>query len=230
MLHLDDSRNQWKGTGASGSYHSVTGQKDLYAGDKIFTDFAITYNYNGLNLNLVPNAANNGADIKVGMIVERLDELDSVGTTKITGATYYADKYKSDNSWTAIKTALEGNSSLTAAVRNAGGTGHSCYHERIASNCSAANYQATLGGTTATGSTTSLMGFDTAVDNFNRLQWFYTINNSTQSTSDETTAKVTEMKNYAYRAISYIMVGNTAYLCSTPTYFTIYDTATRTGN
>ena len=230
ITYLDDSRNQWKGTGASGNYNSVTGQTDLYAGDKIFTDFAITYNYNGLNLNLVPNADNNGANIKVGMIVERLDELDSVGTTKITGATYYADKYKSDNSWNAIKTALEDNSSLTTAVRNAGGTGHSCYHERIASNCSAANYQATLGGIPATGSTTSLMGFDTAVDNFNRLQWFYTINNSTQSTSDETTATVTEMKNYAYRAISYIMVGNTAYLCSTPTYFTIYDTATRTGN
>ncbi len=229
ITYLDDSRNQWKGTGASGSYHSVTGQTDLYAGDKIFTDFAITYNYNGLNLNLVPNAANNGADIKVGMIVERLDELDSVGTTKITGATYYADKYKSDNSWTAIKTALEGNSSLTTAVRNAGGTGHSCYHERIASNCSAANYQATLGGTPATGSTTLLMGFDTAVDNFNRLQWFYTINNTTQATSGSE-VNDSGMRNYAYRAISYIMVGNTAYLCSTPTYFTIYDTATRTGN
>ena len=42
------------------------------------------------------------------------------------------------------------------------------------------------------------------------------------------------MKNYAYRAISYIIVtdstGTHATLTDTPAYFTIYDTATRAHN
>lgn len=232
ITYLDDSRNQWNRNGVSGyegggNYATVTDQGALYAADKLFADFAITYNYNGLNINTVKKASEGGADIKVGMVIERLDVLDSVGTSKITNASHYADKYKDNESWKAIKTALEGDGKISDAVKAAtGGTGHSCYHQKIASNCGASGY-GTLGGKAAVNSPTALMGFDSAVDNFNRLQWFYTFNNTTQKTSDSNINTAT-MKNYAYRAISYIMVGDTAYLCDSPTYFTIYDTATRT--
>ena len=203
ITYLDDSRNQWNRNGVSGyegggDYATVTGQDALYAADK-----------------------------KVGMVIERLDVLDSVGTSKITNASHYADKYKDNESWKAIKTALEGDGKISVAVNAAtGGSGHSCYHQKIASNCVASGY-GTFGGTLTENSPTALMGFDSAVDNFNRLQWFYTFNNTTQKTSDSNINTAT-MKNYAYRAISYIMVGDTAYLCDSPTYFTIYDTATRT--
>ena len=229
ITYLDDSRNQWNRNGVSGyqgggNYATVTGQGALYAADKLFADFAITYNYNGKNINTVTSSE---AEIKVGMVIERLDELDSVGTSKITNASHYADKYKDNESWKAIKTALEGDGKISDAVKDAeGGTGHSCYHQKIASNCGASGY-GTLGGTPTENSPTALMGFDSAVDNFNRLQCFYTFNNTTQKTSDSNINTAT-MKNYAYRAISYIMVGDTAYLCDSPTYFTIYDTATRT--
>lgn len=233
ITYLDDSRNQWNRNGVSGyegggNYATVTGQDALYAADKLFADFAITYNYNGLNINTVKKASEGGADIKVGMVIERLDVLDSVGTSKITNASHYADKYKDNESWKAIENALEGDGKISDAVKAAeGGSGHSCYHQKIASNCGASGY-GTLGGTPAENSPTALMGFNSAVDNFNRLQMFYTFNNTTQKTSSPSDINTATMKNYAYRAISYIMVGNNAYLCDSPTYFTIYDTATRT--
>ena len=230
ITYLDDSRNQWKGTGASGTYATTTGQTNLYAADKLFTDFAITYNYNGQNINKVKNLTQdsaNGANIRVGMVIERLGRLDNVGTSKITSASYYADKYKGDTNWQNLAGRLAGTESgtLTEAVTS----GHMCYNSKIGANYAVDGY--TLFNSAAPG---AVSGQTSVIDNFNRLQWFYTINNSTQRTSEEATATVTEMKNYAYRAISYIIVtdstGTHATLTDTPAYFTIYDTATRTGN
>ena len=229
ITYLDDSRNQWKGANASGSYASTTGQTDLYAADKIFADFAITYSYNGENINKVKNLtqdSTNGANIRVGMVIERLDKLDNVGTSKITSASYYADKYKGDTNWQNLAGRLAGTESgtLTEAVTN----GHKCYNSKIGANYTVDGY--TSFNSAAPG---AIAGQTSVIDNFNRLQWFYTINNSTQSTS-EATATVTEMKDYAYRAISYIIVtdstGTHATLTDTPAYFTIYDTASRAHN
>lgn len=228
ITFLDDSRNQWNND-ASGDYNRVTNLSDAnYAGDKIFADFAITYNYNGQNINKVKNLAQdsaNGADIKIGVVIERLGVLDTAGSTTITDASYYANKYKGDTGWQNLAGRLEGSTSgtLTSAVTS----GHKCYNSKIGANVSGFGTQF---GNSAPG---AIAGQTSVIDNFNRLQWFYTINNSTQSTS-EATATVTEMKDYAYRAISYIIVtdsnGTHATLTDTPAYFTIYDTATRTGN
>ena len=228
ITYLDDSRNQWKGTNASGTYASTTGQTDLYAADKLFTDFAITYNYNGQNINKVKNLTQdsvNGANIRVGMVIERLDQLDNVGTSKIASASYYADKYKGDTNWQNLAGRLAGTESgtLTSAVTS----GHMCYNSKIGANYAVDGY--TLFNSAAPG---AVSGQTYVIDNFNRLQWFYTINNSTQ-TGANTAESETTMKNYAYRAISYMIVtdstGTKAYLCDAPTYFTIYDTATRVG-
>lgn len=226
ITYLDDSRNQWKGTDASGTYASTTGQTDLYAADKIFADFAITYSYNGENINTVSpynSTSGTGADIKIGMVIERLDQLDTVGSAKITSASYYADKYKTDTDWENLATALKNGTSLTSAVSG----GHKCYNSKIGANVSGFGTQF---GNEAPG---AVSGQSSVIDNFNRLQWFYTFNNTTQRTDNPSTETVTDMKNYAYRAISYMIVtdstGTKAYLCDAPTYFTIYDTATRVG-
>lgn len=227
ITFLDDSRNQWNNNGG-GDYASTTDQSALWAGDKIFADFAVTYNYNGQNINTVPNRttdSTNGADIKIGVVIERLDKLDKVGSTTITDASYYANKYKGDTGWQNLAGRLEGSTSgtLTSAVTS----GHKCYNSKIGANVSGFGTQF---GNPAPG---AIDGQTSVIDNFNRLQWFYTINNSTQSTS-EATATVTEMKDYAYRAISYIIVtdstGTHATLTDTPAYFTIYDTASRAHN
>lgn len=215
ITYLDDSRNQWN-NGASGNYASVTKQTNLEAADKIFTDFAITYNYDGKNINTISSG---DAKIRVGMVIERLDTLDSVGSTKITDASYYANKYKTDTGWENLAGRLEGSTSgtLTSAVTS----GHKCYNSKIGANYDFDGY--TLFGTPAPGAVT---GQSTVVDNFNRLQWFYTFNNFGSGEN---------MKNYAYRAVSYMIVTDNegtqhAYLTDTPAYFTFYDTATRAGN
>lgn len=228
ITYLDDSRNQWN-NGASGDYNRVTNLSDAnYAGDKIFTDFAITYAYEGRNINTV---SSDEAKIRVGMVIEKLDALDTVGSTTISDASYYANKYKGDTDWEALSTALAGGTSLTTAVRSAGGAssaGHSCFNSKIASNYDETGY--TRFGNPAPG---AISGQESVVDNFNRLQWFYTFNNSTKTTAEADTVEGT-MKNYAFRAISYIIVEKngtkTATLTDTPVYFTIYDTATRAHN
>ena len=224
ISYLDDSRNQWN-KGGSGDYASVTQQTDLTAADKIFTDFAITYRYNGLNINTVPNRATdstNGADIKIGLVIERLDELDTVGGKYVTDVSYYANKYKNDNDWTRLATPLAGTGTgLTDAVKNGDNNNkHTCYNSKIGANVAEFG---TLFGQPAPG---AVDGQGSVIDNFNRLQWFYTINNF---------GSAINMKNYAYRAIPYMIVTDssgttTAYLTSSPAYFTIYDTAAREHN
>ena len=223
ITYLDDSRNQWNndsGESGSGNYASVTHQDDLEDADKLFTDFAISYSYYGKNINTISNITTdptNGANIKVGMIIERLDPLDTSGGKMITSASHYADKYKSDTGWMNLAGRLDGRTSgtLTSAVTS----GHKCYNSKIAANDGTTGY--TPFNQPAPGATSAQTS---VVDNFNRLQWFYTINNF---------GTASDMKNYAYRAISYIIVtdgsGTHAYLCDAPTYFTIYDTATRIG-
>ena len=227
ITYLDDSRNQWKGANASGTYATTTGQTNLYAADKIFADFAITYSYNGENINTVSpydSTSGTGADIKIGMVIERLDPLDTVGSTKITSASYYADKYKTDTDWENLATALKNGTSLTSAVSG----DHKCYNSKIGANVSGFGTQF---GERAPG---AVSGQTSVIDNFNRLQWFYTFNNTTQKTDNPSSETVTDMKNYAYRAISYMIVtdstGTHATLTDTPAYFTIYDTASRAHN
>ena len=223
ITYLDDSRNQWN-KGASGDYNRETHLSDAnYAGDKIFADFAITYAYEGRNINTV---SSDEAKIRVGMVIERLDELDTAGSTTITTASYYADKYKGDTGWQNLAGRLAGTTSgtLTSAVTE----GHKCYNSKIAANYDETGY--TRFGSAAPG---AISGQESVVDNFNRLQWFYTFNNSTKTTAEADTVEGT-MKNYAFRAISYIIVEKngtkTVTLTDTPVYFTIYDTATRAHN
>lgn len=232
ISYLDDSRNQWN-KGDKGNYANTGLTDALYAGDKIFTDFAITYRYNGLNINTVPNRTTdptNGADIKIGMVIEKLDELDTAGGKYVTDVSYYANKYKTDTDYTALEDVLPSGTGLSNAVRQQGGdssANHACYNSKIGANVSGFG---TLFGQPAPG---AVDGQGSVIDNFNRLQWFYTFNNSTKA-SIEAQEKLGTIQNCAFRAIPYMIVtdstGTHTYITDSPAYFTFYDTATRAHN
>ena len=219
ITHLGDTRNQWNNS-AKGDYATVTGKNDgNTAGDKLIHDFALAYAYNGQEIQTIPNSttdSTNGHDIKIGMVIEKLDPLDSSGSTKIFDSTYYADKYKSTVNATLLsnlKSAAEGEMKFYAATGN-----HSCKNLKIGANV---DEWGTKFGT----STTTALSFNSVIDNFNRLQWFYTFDNT--KTGEGGTIGANNNANFAYRAWAYIIVDGTATVCNTPTYFTLYDSARR---
>ena len=199
ITYLGDSRNQWN-NGGSGNYASVTGKTDLTAADKLFADFAIAYNYNGQQIQTIESSDH---EIKIGMVIEQVCAVDP----GITDNTYYANLYKDDFNASAIKSALENNTSLKTA------TGHTTINSKIGANVSD-------WGTQFGADYTSPLGYPSVIDNFNRLQWFYTFNssiNGVDKTDDD----------YVYRASAYIIVDGTATVSSTPVYFNLYTTAKR---
>ena len=199
ITYLGDSRNQWN-NGGSGNYASVTGKTDLTAADKLFADFAIAYNYNGQQIQTIESSDH---EIKIGMVIEQVCAVDS----GITDNTYYANLYKDNFNASAIKSALENNTSLKTA------TGHTTINSKIGANVSG-------WGTQFGAEYTSPLGYSSVIDNFNRLQWVYTFNssiNGVDKTDDD----------YVYRASAYIIVDGTATVSSTPVYFNLYTTAKR---
>ena len=227
ITYLGDTRNQWKGdSNAQGQYGTVTGKTDgNTAGDKLIHDFALAYAYNGQELSKVPSST----PIKVGMIIEQLDVLDSAGGTKIVDSSYYAEKYnKSSNThrpevdMPKIKTWLEGKAG--EGVKLSTYVGHTCINSKIGNNVDN-NWGQIFGSVPAENSPTNKMSFDSVIDNFNRLQWFYTFTNT--KTGEGGTIGATNNANFAYRAWAYIIVDGVATVSSTPAYFTLYDSASR---
>lgn len=217
ITYLGDTRNQWNG-GALGNYATVTGKTDgNTAGDKLIHDFALAYAYNGQEIQLIPNSTNGGQDIKIGMVIEKLGALDSVGSSKIVDYAYYADKYKDDINSTyidKIKAALLAGGTSTLLKQQ---TGKTSINSRIGANV---DDWGTKFGT----NTTTALNFDSVIDNFNRLQWFYTFTNTKDAQGN---IGATNNANFAYRAWAYIIVDNVATVSSTPAYFTLYDSASR---
>ncbi len=197
VSYLGATRNQWN-NGGSGTYQSTTGMIDATTvGDKIFADFALAFNYKGENINKIPTSE---ADIKYGMIIEKLKKLDDDSGEKITDASYYAEEFNQDGKYSLssitdyVKNKVNGNS----ATRPTGSSG--------ALFCSIGDNNSSH-----------------ALSNMNRLQYFYTFtsaNNNGDVDDDE----------YVYRASSYIYVdskdGTEAKISvSAPVYFTFYETA-----
>ena len=216
ITYLGDTRNQWT-SGGQGSYQNDTNYTDgIYGADKLITDFGIAYYYNGKKLYNLPKKTAGGADVTVGVVFERLEGLDTVAEVKQTSGAYYSEKYSSSY-------INEGNEpddeSLLRNYINQKIAGQS-YSEKNSTVKGRNFYQ--LG--TNIGETSTMAN---AVDNFNRLQYYHTI---TKSSNDAPGVSVlTGRENFAYRAIAFIKVNDTLTL-SDPVYFTIYDTATRTGN
>ena len=225
ITYLGDTRNQWnsdKGNYDTYVYGAGTDQ-DHPSGDKLIHDFALAFSYNGEEIRKVKNKANGGADIKIGMVIEQLAALDSTGGTKISDASYYADKYKGTVTKAYINniaTALAAGGS-NAQLKTATGNDHVCVNSKIGANVS--GWGALFGGTNP--SSTTQMGFDSVINNFNRLQWYYTFTNT--KTGEGGTIGATNNANFVYRAWAYIIVDGTATVSDTPTYFTLYDSASR---
>ena len=151
----------------------------------------------------------------VGVVFERLNELEDVAGVKQTSGAYYSEKYSSSY--------IEGNeaddeSRLRNYINNK--IAGESYSEKNSTVNGRNFYQ--LGTNTGESSTMA-----NAVDNFNRLQYYHTITKSSNNASGVSVP--TDRENFAYRAIAFIKVNGTLTL-SDPVYFTIYDTATRTGN
>ena len=236
ISYLGDSRNQWKEPGttvsnppAGGTYNSTTGMNDAtYAGDKIFTDFAIAYNYNDQQINKI---ASSTEQIKIGMVIEKLNPVQMVGDKAITDPEYYAglaayNQYDvSDMQNYILSKVAEGHSY----------SGRPNSHDKIYSGSAGSSYGAThvAIGTNENGfsGTSNLTGnTGTIIDNKNRLQYFYTF---TKSRNDFENLSTTDgnVRPYdcVYRVSSYIYVndGTEKIVVSAPVYFTLYDIATR---
>lgn len=213
ISYIGDSRNQWNtvnNVDGSGNVSTVL-NKSLPNGDVLFHDFAISYDYYGEEI-----AKINSSDkvIRIGMLIEQVGELESVDGSKITDASYYADKYKNDYNAAALKNALESNTNPRSE------TGHITVNSKIGNNVNN-NWGQKFG----TGSAYNPFGFSDVIDNMNRLQWYYTFDNNKDGENNFKNA------NYVYRASAYIIEGPsngaTATLSSTPVYFTLYDSARR---
>ena len=206
ITYIGDSRNQWNndsGVDGSGNLYAVTG-KPIADGDVLFHDFAISYDFYNEEI-ATSDYAVSGTTLRIGMLIEKLDALDVTGDgAKILDSSYYADKYKSDYNATALSNALKNNSNPYSA------TGHPTINSKIGNN-----------------RTDGAWGkkFDfSVIDNMNRLQWYYTFDN----TKTEGEIGSTNNANFVYRATAYLIEGpNTVYLSSTPIYFTLYDSARR---
>ena len=199
---LENSRNQWN--------TNINDTNTNYSNaDKVYSDFAIAYGFDG---NIIEEIQQSNKEVRVGMLIERLDKLkgvDAPGETVVTDpsaymhtfgeteATAYANMIKTDAGESASYKAENYNTVLVGNAVNC----------KIASNNSGWSSRAL-----------------TTLDNKNRLEYYYGFNKLLNSANYET-------YKYAYRAVAYIMVKNGEtwdIAISSPTYFTIYDMATRT--
>lgn len=212
ISYIGDSRNQWNndgGTDGSGQFSSKVG-RPLEDGDVLFHDFAISYDYYGEEIAKIDSS---DKVIRIGMLIEQVGELESVDGSKITDASYYADKFKDDYNAAALKNALEKNTNPKSV------TNHNTVNSKIGNNVNN-NWGQKFG----TEGAYNPFGFSDVIDNMNRLQWYYTFDNNKDGENFRNA-------NYVYRASAYIIedTGNNARatLSSTPVYFTLYDSARR---
>ena len=238
ISYLGDSRNQWKEPGtavdsehpARGNYNSVTNLTDAtYAGDKIFADFAIAFNYNDQQLSTINNT---DQSIKIGMVIEKLDTVQNAGGKAITDANYYAalDSYNQfdvESMEDYINYKLGNTTTNPGRPNKKGNT-----YEGKAGSSNGVTFvpiASNEDGFAADATTRALFGNDTSntmLDNKNRLHYFFTFTQSADGVENTTTRPV----NCVYRATSYIYAsGNTEdpLVVSSPVYFTLYDIATR---
>ena len=170
---MENSRMQWT-TGRDGN-----NLPDTYAngGDRIYTDFLISYTYNDLQLRT------DTTGMKAGIVIETVRDLDMVDGNYVTKDQI---DYKNSDDSSVDKSAVE------AYIKN------------------------------GTGSKFLKSEFNvTKLDDKNRMNYYYSLPNISQSTHQPT-----ERKNKLYRAYSYLKDSDSnVLLISDPIYFTIYDIA-----
>ena len=97
---LQNSRTQWNynGGGSAGSTYTVNGTTYAKYGDRLFSDFVLTYEYNNIKLNSV-----NPANYEVGILFEKLTESHEVAVPTLM------ETYKNNKGMDAAITELKKN-------------------------------------------------------------------------------------------------------------------------
>ncbi len=188
ITFFETTRNQWNYNGQGTQKENAVTRPDVDAADLLFNDFVISYNYKGKDI----YSGDAGDNVNVGFVVQRIGLLEDYGDGTLNSeASYYEEKYKSNDATDAIKTFV--------ATGNKGNL--------KLDNISIAN---------------------SALDNKDRVQWFYSVYQSQGwKTETEAAQSVYPYKNYVYRAYSYVKNGNSAsdVTLSDPVYFTMYKEA-----
>lgn len=218
ITYLGETRNQWNiynaaytaGFDKNGNSITLEGKQIKNAenagsfADKILEDFALSYVYRGEKLKETLAGRN---DVKLGVVIQQIGELSRFSDgSYITNPAYYQENCSDtiEASVASIKTLIDSDSTVSKP------NGQGIY---VKASLTLEN-----------------------LDNKNRLQYYYTFNNKAvvknQSTNhNENTAASAakdakyQDKKYAYRAFTYIQVGEEQYVSLAPAYFTFYDLA-----
>ena len=208
---IENSRNQYnysQSQNLNGSQGTKTISNDRSVqGDRIYTDFLLSYNNIALNSQGEPIQLNTLASgtKKAGLIVETVGDID-IADGKYTTKTEMQYKETYGGTLNEISTKLSGKDSQ----------GQDITVDRDADlKAFIANHSRNLDGNLL------ISEFDvTELDNKNRVQFYYSLPNKSHSTFNDTTRRFK-----VYRAYAYICDANhtNIQISQTPVYFTIYD-------
>ena len=208
---IENSRNQYnysQSHNLNGSQGTKTISNDRSVqGDRIYTDFLLSYNNIALNSQGEPIQLNTLASgtKKAGLIVETVGDID-IADGKYTTKTEMQYKETYGGTLNEISTKLSGKDSQGQVITV----------DRDADlKAFIANHSSNLDGNLL------ISEFDvTELDNKNRVQFYYSLPNKSHSTFNDTTRRFK-----VYRAYAYICDANhtNIQISQTPVYFTIYD-------
>ena len=201
---LENSRNQWN-MGEGNRVGNVEKPYWQYRGDRVFSDFAISYAYNDLQLKLSSNG-----DIKTYMVIERLDELPAL----LEGSAPVQDSHGVNVKDTGEET-IKG---MIAAVHD---DGKAALKDYILSD--------SAGGRVYIRSEIAKAD----LDNKNCIEYYYNFANRKQENKTQPDGQIipylsdyTTVRNYLFRAYAVITDGTAdGTAVSDPAYFTVYDIA-----
>ena len=214
ITFLEDSRNQWNNS-SKGDSDAVADARDI-----IYNDFALSFQYYNQLLSSYSGAGTN--DVRLGMIVQKLGEAEMSGSEHIGTIAGYEAKYQ--NSVAGTITTLE-NTALKSEMYTNGKWANIKYDG--SNKYLSLNHVIAANNETITG----VSDFnETLIDNKNRTEYYFSLDNSQGQNADLTAKNVYTNKMYVYRAFSYIMVNDngswTVKVSEKPAYFCMYDRAT----
>lgn len=206
ITFLENSRNQWNWGGGN----EVSKVKDSWVdhGDRVFSDFVISFEYNGLTLK-----DESKDNYQSGILFETVDDLTPNSDGEVI--TLSNEEYK------AIYEAGEG--ALNTAKTNATAQIRSHHGDTVATE-----YKETRDGKQISYLFAPVADIKN-LDDKNSIEYAYSFANISQSGTSESITP-TVRKDKVYRAFAYLYANGTI-IISDPIYFTIYDMASiTTGN
>ena len=119
VTYLDTTRNQWNAlTSSDAAVPSVSASDTVNAGDILYNDFVLSYNYNGVEIH---QGGSDTSDIReLGIVVERIKELDKNSDnsydTRVSSYTSLAQ----DTAKITTAATTAGNDSGQATIKDSG--------------------------------------------------------------------------------------------------------------